>query len=116
MHIFAPRLTFSPTSKSPGSFFSPALDDQGEPTGDRVCKTCGKCRKHTPRTGYTNLVSHARESHPTYEDEMHDASALATGTLAPWANQKATNRFAWMLWIVMCNLPFSFCESGETRR
>ncbi|KAG6971827.1 hypothetical protein JG688_00004282, partial [Phytophthora aleatoria] len=64
-------------------FFLPALDDQGEPTGYQVCKTCGKYRKHTPRTGYTNLVSHVRESHPNYEDEMRDASAEATGTLVP---------------------------------
>ncbi|OWZ09224.1 hypothetical protein PHMEG_00018107 [Phytophthora megakarya] len=47
---------------------------------------------------------------------MGDASAAATGTLVPWVSQKATNRFSWMRWIVMCNLPFSFCESEETRR
>ncbi|KAG6946367.1 hypothetical protein JG688_00016082 [Phytophthora aleatoria] len=46
---------------------------------------------------------------------MRDASAAATGTLVPWVTQKATNRFGWMRWIVMCNLPFSFCESEETR-
>ncbi|KAG6970216.1 hypothetical protein JG688_00004983, partial [Phytophthora aleatoria] len=89
---------------------------QGEPTGYQVYKTCGKCRKHTPRAGYTNLVSRARESDPTYEDEMRDASAAATGTLVPWASQKAINRFAWMLWIARCNIPFSFCEPEETRR
>ncbi|ETN08410.1 hypothetical protein PPTG_12208 [Phytophthora nicotianae INRA-310] len=44
---------------------------------------------------------------------MRDASAAATGTLVPWVSQTATNRFSW---IVMCNLPFSFCESEETRR
>ncbi|KAG6970744.1 hypothetical protein JG687_00002463 [Phytophthora cactorum] len=45
---------------------------------------------------------------------MRDASVAATGTLVPWVTQKATNRFGWMRCIVMCNLPFSFCES-ETK-
>ncbi|KAG6944064.1 hypothetical protein JG688_00017290 [Phytophthora aleatoria] len=44
---------------------------------------------------------------------MRDASVAATGTLVPWVTQKVTNRFGWMRWIVMCNLPFSFCESEE---
>ncbi|POM73361.1 Hypothetical protein PHPALM_9801 [Phytophthora palmivora] len=70
-------------------FFSPALDEQDEPTGYQICKACGEYRKHIPRTGYTNLVSHVRNAHPNYEAEMRDASAAATGTLVPW-----TRRFA----------------------
>ncbi|EGZ27091.1 hypothetical protein PHYSODRAFT_476734, partial [Phytophthora sojae] len=88
-----------------------------EPAGYQVCKSCGKHRKHTPRSGYTNLVSQVRDCHPNYEVAIRDASAAGTETLAPWvSSQKATNRFGWMRWIGMCNLPFTFCKSEETHR
>ncbi|KAE8961276.1 hypothetical protein PF005_g30629 [Phytophthora fragariae] len=118
MRVLAPNPAPRPFSNKQVArfFFSPALDEQGESTGYQVCKSCGKHRKRTPRSGYTNLVSHVRDSHPNYEGAMRDASAAATGTLVPWVSQKATNRFGWMRWIVMCNLPFAFCESEETRR
>ncbi|KAG3016060.1 hypothetical protein PC128_g14995 [Phytophthora cactorum] len=48
--IFTPRQICS-------FYFKPCLDNEGEPTGYYARKTCGKCRKHTPQTGYTNLVS-----------------------------------------------------------
>ncbi|OWZ02065.1 hypothetical protein PHMEG_00026440 [Phytophthora megakarya] len=43
-----------------------------------------KARKHTPKTGYTNLVSHVKSDHPRFEMEMGDASVAATGSLLPW--------------------------------
>ncbi|KAG6954674.1 hypothetical protein JG687_00011671 [Phytophthora cactorum] len=75
-------------------FFSPALDDQGEP----------------------NRLASLQDSHPAYENEMRDASAAAIGTPNPWVSQKATIWFAWMRWVVRCNLPFSFCEAEGARR
>ncbi|KAG6956841.1 hypothetical protein JG688_00011235 [Phytophthora aleatoria] len=75
-------------------FFSPALDDQGEP----------------------NRLACLQDSHPAYENEMRDASAAAIGTPNPWVSQKATNWFAWMRWVFRCNLPFSFCEAEGARR
>ncbi|KAE9348951.1 hypothetical protein PF008_g7113 [Phytophthora fragariae] len=96
-------------------YFKPCLDEQGDPTGYYRCKTCGKCRKHTPKTGYTNLVSHVRTAHPGVETDMRDASVAATGTLLPWVSQKASNRYAWLRWVVTGNLPLSFFESKETR-
>ncbi|POM58232.1 Hypothetical protein PHPALM_37149, partial [Phytophthora palmivora] len=50
------------------------------------------------------------------EDEMEAASTAATGTLLPWVRQKASNRYAWLLWIIKGNLPFSFVEMETTRR
>ncbi|KAG4044555.1 hypothetical protein PC123_g20015 [Phytophthora cactorum] len=47
---------------------------------------------------------------------MRDASAAAIGTPNPWVSQKATIWFAWMRWVVRCNLPFSFCEAEGARR
>lgn len=46
---------------------------------------------------------------------MRDASVAASGTLLPWVSQKASNRYAWLRWVVMGNLPLSFCETKETR-
>ncbi|ETI31630.1 hypothetical protein F443_21419 [Phytophthora nicotianae P1569] len=67
-------------------YFSPFLDEEGETTGFKQCKACGKCRKHTAGMSYTNLVSH-----------------------------KASHPYGWLRWIITSNLPFSFCESQETR-
>ncbi|ETL33178.1 hypothetical protein L916_14313 [Phytophthora nicotianae] len=92
-------------------FFKPVLDEEGEITGYHACKACGKRRKHAPGSGYTNLVTHVRASHPRFESEMRDASAAATGTLVPWVSQKASNRYAWFKWVVEGNLPLTFCEN-----
>ncbi|POM80844.1 Hypothetical protein PHPALM_1266 [Phytophthora palmivora] len=97
-------------------YFKPLLAEDGEPTGLHACKACGKTRKHMPKTGYTNLVSHVRSDHPRFEAEMEVASTAATGTLLPWVRQKASNRYAWLLWIIKGNLPFSFVEMETTRR
>ncbi|KAG3078492.1 hypothetical protein PI125_g20973 [Phytophthora idaei] len=99
-----------------GFYFKPCLDDEGEPTGYETCKACGKCRKHSNGTGYTNLVSHMRSAHPNFEGDITNASAAATDTLVSWVNQKASNRYAWLRWIIMSNLPLSFCESELTRQ
>ncbi|GMF15516.1 unnamed protein product [Phytophthora lilii] len=97
-------------------FFKPYLTEDGDPTGLQVCKACGKTRKHVPKTGYTNLVSHVRTDHPRYEQEMEDASTAATGTLLPWVRQKASTRYAWLEWVVNGNLPLSVVEMESTRR
>ncbi|KAG6599688.1 uncharacterized protein IUM83_13263 [Phytophthora cinnamomi] len=111
----APRSTFSPRQIA-AFYFKPCLDEEGEPTGYYACKTCVMRRKHAPRSGYSNLVSHVRAAHPNYERDMRDASVAATGTLLPWVTQKASNRYAWLRWVVTGNLPLSFCESKETRQ
>ncbi|ETN20376.1 hypothetical protein PPTG_03398 [Phytophthora nicotianae INRA-310] len=97
-------------------YFKPYLTEDGDPTGLQVCKACGKTRKHVPRTGYTNLVSHVKAAHPRFELEMEDASIAATGSLLPWVRQKASNRYAWLEWVISANLPLSFVEMESTRR
>ncbi|ETK75794.1 hypothetical protein L915_17641 [Phytophthora nicotianae] len=110
----------SPTKFSPKQitafYFKPFLTEEGDPTGLQICKACGKMRKHAPKTGYTNLVSHVRSEHSRFEAEMEAASTAATGTLLPWVRQKVSNRHAWLLWLVCGNLPFSFVEMETTRR
>ncbi|KAG3166884.1 hypothetical protein PI124_g6520 [Phytophthora idaei] len=80
-----PKPTFTPRQIC-SFYFKPCLDNEGEPTGYYARKTCGKCRKHTSQTGIA-----------------------ASGTLLPWVSQKASNRFAWVRWVVTGNLPLSFC-------
>ncbi|EGZ13002.1 hypothetical protein PHYSODRAFT_460261, partial [Phytophthora sojae] len=53
----APRPTFSPRHIA-AFYFKPCLDEEGETTGYYACKTCAKRRKHAPKSGYSNLVSH----------------------------------------------------------
>ncbi|GMG17930.1 unnamed protein product [Phytophthora fragariaefolia] len=110
-----PQATFTPRQIA-GFFFKTCLDEEGVATGYKSCKACGKCRKHLSGTGYTNLVSHVRSAHPKFEVDMRNASAAATGTLVSWVSQKGSNRYAWLRWIVMSNLPLSFCESELTRQ
>ncbi|KAG3067761.1 hypothetical protein PI124_g16831 [Phytophthora idaei] len=110
-----PPAAFTPRQIA-GFYFKPCLDDEGEPTGYKTCKACGKCHKHSNGTGYTNLVSHVRSGHPNFEVDMTNASAAATGTLVSWVSQKASNRYAWLRWIVMFNRPLSFYESEFTRQ
>ncbi|KUF78770.1 Pre-mRNA-splicing factor 38A [Phytophthora nicotianae] len=47
---------------------------------------------------------------------MEDASIAATGSLLPWVRQKASNRYAWLEWVISANLPLSFVEMESTRR
>ncbi|KAL4147352.1 hypothetical protein PRNP1_011108 [Phytophthora ramorum] len=68
----APAPTFRPRQIAL-FFFKPCLDEEGDATDYYACKACGKCRKHTPRAGYTNLVSHVRNAHPNYESDMRAA-------------------------------------------
>jgi hypothetical protein len=117
-NILAPKPTKSKfTPKQVAAFyFKPLLTEDGDPTGLQACKACGKTRKHAPKTGYTNLVSHVRSDHPMFQAEMEEASTTATGTLLPWVSQKASNRYEWLLWVVKGNLHFSFVEMETTRR
>ncbi|KAG6942347.1 hypothetical protein JG688_00018167 [Phytophthora aleatoria] len=48
--------------------------------------------------------------------EMEAASTAATGTLLPCVRQKASNRHAWLQWVVKGPPPFFFMEMESTRR
>ncbi|ETN19092.1 hypothetical protein PPTG_04500 [Phytophthora nicotianae INRA-310] len=80
-------------------FFKPYLTEDGDPTGLQVCKACGKTRKHAPKTGYTNLVSHVRTDHPRYEQEMEvlgghesDLSRAEKEALRPFRQMTSRSR------------------------
>ncbi|EEY66618.1 uncharacterized protein PITG_16689 [Phytophthora infestans T30-4] len=70
-----PQPTFTPRQIC-SFFFKPCLDEEEEPTGYYAYKTCGKCRKHTPKTGYTNLITHSLL-------EKHSSTYLYDGPAPP---------------------------------
>ncbi|KAG2972600.1 hypothetical protein PC116_g25650 [Phytophthora cactorum] len=93
--VATPRSTSKFTPEQIACFyFKPFITEDGDPTGLQICKASGKTRKHVPKSGFTNLVSHVRSDHGNIEVEMEAASNAATGT----------------------NLPFSFVEMESTRR
>ncbi|KAE8914220.1 hypothetical protein PF002_g9458 [Phytophthora fragariae] len=82
-----------------GFFFKSCLDGESMATGYKACKACGKCRKHTNGTGYTNLVFHVRSCHPNFEMDMRNVDAGAKGTLVSSVSQNAPNLYSWLHWI-----------------
>ncbi|KAG2972599.1 hypothetical protein PC116_g25650 [Phytophthora cactorum] len=99
--VATPRSTSKFTPEQIACFyFKPFITEDGDPTGLQICKASGKTRKHVPKSGFTNLVSHVRSDHGNIEVEMEAASNAATGTLLPWMRQKASNRHAWLEWVV----------------
>uniref|UniRef100_H3GLP2 BED-type domain-containing protein n=1 Tax=Phytophthora ramorum TaxID=164328 RepID=H3GLP2_PHYRM len=69
------------------------------------CKQCGKVRKQTAGTGYSNLISHLAAKHPGYA-ETYDASQRTHGQSLEahgFVDQRTMEIFKWMEWIVVRN-------------
>ncbi|EGZ20189.1 hypothetical protein PHYSODRAFT_245860 [Phytophthora sojae] len=113
--IRPPRPTYT-NSQVSGFYFRPCRDENDEVILEYFRCRCGTVRKQTHRNGYSNLMQHIRREHPDYETVMLDATTAETGSLVNFVRHSALNLHGWMVWIVMCNLPLSFCESREARR
>ncbi|ETN17096.1 hypothetical protein PPTG_04998 [Phytophthora nicotianae INRA-310] len=63
-------------------------------------------------------MQHIRREHPTFAAEMLAATPGETGSLLHYVRHSAQNTFGfgWLEWIVMGNLPLSFCENRLARR
>ncbi|OWZ17286.1 hypothetical protein PHMEG_0008795 [Phytophthora megakarya] len=98
-------------------YFKLCLDKEGEQMGYYSCKSCGKIRKHTPKTSYTNLMSPVRIAHPNYKLDMRNDSVAATGTLLPWVTQKSSNRYTKLNGISVETLAASHqgCRGSDRR-
>ncbi|KUF91796.1 hypothetical protein AM588_10007221 [Phytophthora nicotianae] len=64
-----------------------------------------------PNTGYTNLLGHVFMWHTNFAAEMTSAST-STGTLVGFIDDKTHKVFSWIDMVLLCNLPFSFCETS----
>ncbi|EGZ26480.1 hypothetical protein PHYSODRAFT_258511 [Phytophthora sojae] len=113
-HLRAPH-TYERIALS-GFYFRPCRDENDEVILEYFRCRCGTVRKQTHRNGYSNVMQHIRREHPDYETVMLDATTAETGSLVNFVRHSALNLHGWMVWIVMCNLPLSFCESREARR
>ncbi|KAG6969241.1 hypothetical protein JG687_00003349 [Phytophthora cactorum] len=97
-------------------YFRPCRDQDDEVILEYFRCRCGTVRKQTNRNGYSNLMQHVLREHPDYEVVMLEATAAQTGSILNFIRHSSQNLFGWMVWIVQCNLPLSFCESREARR
>ncbi|KAG3121253.1 hypothetical protein PI125_g459 [Phytophthora idaei] len=70
--VLAPKIT---SKQATAYFFTPVLDEQDESTSFYRCQ-CSTVRKQDPGTGYSNLLSHARQTHPDLKAIMKKTTAL----------------------------------------
>lgn len=93
-------------------YYSPSCVKEGKQFF--TCK-CGNERSQDVSKGYANLFDHVKKQHPDYEQEIDD---VARGNQAhiQFYDRKTLNIFAWLEWIVMSMLPFTFLESDLTRK
>ncbi|KAL4141248.1 hypothetical protein PRNP1_014370 [Phytophthora ramorum] len=85
--------------------------------GHFSCKQCGKVRKQTAGTGYSNLISHLAAKHPGYA-ETYDAIQRTHGQSLEahgFVDQRTMEIFKWMEWIVVRNHALSEVDDPLTR-
>ncbi|KAG6943229.1 hypothetical protein JG688_00017707, partial [Phytophthora aleatoria] len=99
-----------------GFYFRPCRDQDDDVILEYFRCRCGTVRKQTSRNGYSNLMQHVLREHLDYEVVMLEATAAQTGSILNFIRHSSENLFGWMVWIVQCNLPLSFCESRDARR
>ena len=72
---------------------------------DRFKCKCGRIRKQTKGSGFSNLKNHINSSHPTWRTEV--SSGVET-----IISNKAKNIFAWLEWVIMENRELHFPENS----
>jgi hypothetical protein len=83
--------------------------------------------------GYSNLLNHIYSKHPDYNDVFLSISRATdnqsssiqtsktgqssmTATMELFYDEKSANIFKWLEWIIMDELPLSFCEKELTKQ
>jgi hypothetical protein len=102
--------TFNPSSKDIAAFYFVA-DDQDAKL--YVC-SCGTQRRKSG-TSYQNLITHVKDHHPHYKQEMYDARGNAAGSLMRFVDAKSKLMWKWMRFIVGKGAPFSWVEDSIVR-
>ncbi|KAF1785576.1 hypothetical protein GQ600_16930 [Phytophthora cactorum] len=87
------------TNRQDATFYFQQCGRAGEPVSGYFRCRCWRVRQHVPRTGYSNLVSHVRNQHPTSKISAL-CSTRETGTLVPWIRRRSLNLFGWLRWTV----------------
>ena len=76
---------------------------------DRFKCKCGRIRKQTKGSGFSNLKNHINSSHPTWRTEV--SSGVET-----IISNKEKNIFAWLEWVIMENRELHFPEKVLVRK
>ncbi|OWZ23463.1 hypothetical protein PHMEG_0001663 [Phytophthora megakarya] len=80
------------------------------------CNFCGTIRRRLPSSGYGNLVSHLKDTHDSYVDDYLALASSQAGNLYAHAfvNDKISNIYRWMSWVVDRNMPLSELSSSSS--
>ncbi|ETI39563.1 hypothetical protein F443_14849 [Phytophthora nicotianae P1569] len=81
------------TSRTITNFF---FTDCGN--GQFSCKQCGRARKQSPGTGYTNLMSHLATNHPEFRETYEESQRSFGQSLEAhgFVDQRTMEIFKWM--------------------
>ncbi|ETO59098.1 hypothetical protein F444_22528 [Phytophthora nicotianae P1976] len=98
------------TSRTITNFF---FTDGGN--GQFSCKQCGRARKQSPGTGYTNLISHLATNHPGFRETYEESQRSFGQSLEAhgFADQRTMEIFMWMEWVM--NMAPSEVDDPMTR-
>jgi len=88
------------------------------------CKSeaCTRPVKCDISNGYSNIVKHLNSKHNNpighFAQVVHNAIIASPEHLEHYFNttQDGKNVYSWLHWIIRDNLPFTFCESAQTRK
>jgi hypothetical protein len=100
--------SLNPSSKEVCNFFFSLKENY-----DYLCE-CGKVCKRSG-TSWQNLMTHIRESHPNYIEQMKLALDSSKAPLFSLVDSKSSNLWGWLKFIVGKGVPFNWCEDEVVR-
>jgi len=109
------------TNETYCKYFFAKIDN--DPEHHWQCQLCPKKRACTTGAGWSNLVGHLSNDHPTYRDDYRMAKGQSDASGEPMLKylkrrvslKAAESIYDWIDWIVSDNLSFEFVESDRTR-
>jgi hypothetical protein len=81
--------------------------------------TCNSCScEYRNRHGFTNVMNHLRRFHAGFESEPKAEAALrANNSLRLHiVDERTSDIYRWVEWVVIERLPFTFCERRLARQ
>ncbi|OWZ05039.1 hypothetical protein PHMEG_00022946 [Phytophthora megakarya] len=81
------------------------------------CKSCGRPRKQTPDSGYSNLISHLNTKHVGFAEEYAELYAAGTPSLTAFGfvDEVTRNIYQLMEWISARNLTHVLLQRLDSR-
>ena len=95
---------FKPSIKDVCSFFF-SLKDVSTSKNENACE-CGNVRKKSG-SSWRNLITHIKESHPDYIEEMKFVKSSSQRSLIQFVDTKSKNIWGWIKVIVGKGVAFN---------